>query len=519
MMKVSGVKKLVAIALIGILVLLAGCQSIGGLDFQKVIENSLKVTSSESSQTLSLELVPSAGATKEDAEIIRLINSFKLNIEHAKMQDRQHMSLQGKITYGEKAVPFRIVLDGMKYTVWIDGVKKPIVIDALASGGKLDAAFVKEAEKLQTNLDGVSTSLVSFLVKHAPVPQTIAVSSVTENVYGQSTNLTKLHVEIKGDEIIGFVKTLLTNIAQDDKGLRELTSALYEAFYPLIEQAMGTSLAGMNEDNFFASIFKDKEVGSLVAYKLIKKALDEAVANYDQQVEGMVKSLDGADQVLSKNTSLNLDFYIDSERQIRKQNMELTVALPKDSGAPIEKLILRASAETWNMNKPVKADTIDTSAGVFPLDFVDASGIKLLSNFDKNSVAYDILKNEWKVSSKNFPMYRASELNDWDDYSYWIQHKTGMVSLSYIALELGADVEWGDETQEIKVYSPYNDTHIELKVGSKTATVNGTTVTLPEPVVADELGSAHVPLRFIVGALGAELKETPGSDDFYIVRD
>ncbi|MGE7825459.1 copper amine oxidase N-terminal domain-containing protein [Paenibacillus sp. NPDC093718] len=46
---------------------------------------------------------------------------------------------------------------------------------------------------------------------------------------------------------------------------------------------------------------------------------------------------------------------------------------------------------------------------------------------------------------------------------------------------------------------------IVLTVGSKTASVGGKSVTLPEPPFVHSKGSTYVPLRFMAEALGATL--------------
>ncbi|WP_152395494.1 copper amine oxidase N-terminal domain-containing protein [Paenibacillus guangzhouensis] len=509
-------KKWLGVTLVAMMVVLAGCQSIGGVNIAKVVENSLNVKSSESSQSLSVELIPrkDGAISAEDKKIIDLVNGVKLDITRAATQDPTHMSIAGNITYSGKAVPFKLGMEDMNMTVWIDGMKKPAVVSL--AGGELEGELVAEIEKSQDVVRGAVQKIGAYLVKQAPVPNVATVSSVTETVYGESLNLQKLHLEIKGDEIIGLVKTLLTNMVKDDAGLREITSALYDAFYPILESQMGIYSEEGDGADFFTSLAKDKEVGSLVLYKYVKNGLDEILKDFDAQAEALLKEAD-AKQVLSKETGLSLDLYIDGDNQVRKQNLELTVALPDVEDMPIQKIVVRAQAQTWNINKAVKLDTIDTSKGVEKFDSYALSGKGFLTNFDKNSTAFGILKNDLGLGKTDFTVFEEDSYGS-DDYypGWWSLDGVGMVPLSYIANGFEAEVKWDAATKQIVVYDALNDITVELKIGSTTAYVNGEAKTMKQPVLVDDYDAANLPLRFIVEALGGHLQWDPDYYEFYV---
>jgi len=514
-MKAKTWKKWLGVTLVAMMVVLAGCQSIGGVNIVKVVENSLNVKSSESSQSLSVELIPrkDGAVAEEDQKIIDLVNGFKLDIDHAVAQDPSHMSLAGKITYGGKAVPFKLGMEDTNVTVWIEGIKKPVVVSL--AGGELEGELVAEIEKSQDVFRGAVQKLGAYLVKQAPVPNTVSVSSVTYTVYGESLNLQKLHIEINGDEVIGLVKTLLTNMAKDDAGLREITGALYDAFYPIVESQLGMFPEDGEEGSFLSSIAKDKEVGSLVLYKFVKNGLDEILKDFDAQAEELMKQ-DEVKQVLSKESGLKLDLYVDSENQVRKQNLELTVALPDIEDIPVQKVIVRAAAESWNINKVVKLDAIDTTNGVEKVDGYGLSGKGFLANFDKNSTAFGILKNDLGLGDTDFSVFEEDSYGS-DDYypGWWTLDGVGMVPLSVIADGFEAEVKWDAATKQIVVYDALNDITVELKIGSTTAYVNGEAKTMAQPVLVDDYDAANVPLRFIVEALGGKLQWENEYEDYY----
>lgn len=512
-------KQWLAVTLVAMLLVLAGCQSVGGLDIAKVVDNSLKVTSGESSQTLSIELVPNAKAalTDEDQQMMKLINSLKLNIDHAVTQDLNHGSVKGSITYGDKAIPFQLGVDKTNLSLWIEGMKKPLAISL--DSEEMDGAVTAELLNSQKGMMEAIQKLGAYFVKQAPVPNTISVSPVTENVYGQSLNLQKLHLEIKGDEVVGLMKTLLTNISKDEAGLKEIVNVLYQAYYPIMQQEMRAYAEEEGEGDFFSSVSNDPEVGSLVTYKAIKKGLDEILKQYDQQAAALLAE-DEFKQVFSKETGLSWDIFVDSDNQIRKQNLELGIALPQLEDLPMSKVIVRSSTQTWNINKPVKVDAIDAAAGIDKVDMYEMSEKGFLSKFDKKSSVYSILRNDLGMGAINATLYPEEYYGD-EDYlpGWWTQNGTGMIPLSYVADEFEVNVKWDPTTKQITVYDELNDISVQFTIGSKTATVNGVDKTMAQPVVVDDYNAANVPLRFFVEAFGATMTWEPEYEEFYVTRD
>ncbi len=87
------------------------------------------------------------------------------------------------------------------------------------------------------------------------------------------------------------------------------------------------------------------------------------------------------------------------------------------------------------------------------------------------------------------------------------QNNTTMVPFRVIGEDLGAKVSFEQASQTITL--SYRDTNIELKVGSKKATVNGEEKNLQvAPQVVD--GVTYVPIRFVAEALGAEVNYKNG---------
>ena len=78
-----------------------------------------------------------------------------------------------------------------------------------------------------------------------------------------------------------------------------------------------------------------------------------------------------------------------------------------------------------------------------------------------------------------------------------------LVPLRGVLEKMGAFVEWAPATRT--VVAQRGNTHVELPVGSQTATVDGRQVTLDVPAAVMG-GSTMVPLRFVGEALGADVR-------------
>ena len=78
-----------------------------------------------------------------------------------------------------------------------------------------------------------------------------------------------------------------------------------------------------------------------------------------------------------------------------------------------------------------------------------------------------------------------------------------MVPMRAIFDALGATVRWDGATMTITATK--DATVVVLRIGNRTATINGNPVTLNEPAVIIS-GSTLVPLRFVSDALGATVR-------------
>lgn len=483
-----------------LLVLLAGCQAVGGVDVSKAALSTLDVKSSMSKQTLSLQLVPADGKLNEDDQkAIELLNSLSLTIDQAAMQDANTASLEGSVQVKGKKLPFHLAMDKKAMTVAVDGMTQPISVplelENMDLGMMMPGLDMNNESLIQTYKD-----VLGFLLKHTPNPSSISVSPVSEKVNGETLSLQKLHIDIRGDELVGLAKGFLTSLSKDKEGVKQLVTRLYDAYYPLF-----AAYAGAPEEETAAPTQAEKEKNINEAVDELMSALDEILPDYDKNVDELLGEAPELSDMLSKNTVLSMDFMLDSKLNIRKQNLDLTVQLPASEDLPIKQVKVHSEAETWKINEPVTIHNVDTSKGVWDVSASEATPGEVLRHLDRQSDLYRLLKDDLNITSKSFYMYTDEDPTVLYDPGYEpvIVKNVMMVPVKYVADELDAQLLWDAKTKSMTLIDDLTGSKIVLKMGSNQASIDGVTETLSQPVQNLD-GYAYVPMRFITKALGAQ---------------
>ncbi len=461
----------------------------------------LEVQASESRQSVSIEIIPADKVSAEDKEIIELINSLSLIVDHAKIQDASTMSIKGSIGYSGEKLPYHISMDKKGMAIQLEGAKQPLYISL--EDASLDYI---DLEQYNEQAQEFGVKAVGFLLKHMPNPSTISVKKVQEKVNDESLSLTQLHAEIRGDELVKLVKPLLTNAAKDEEGLKELIGAFYDAFYPILSAQFGSDALGEGPAS-------SKEFAVAAMYGVVQEALAEALKEYDQQFDAMFEEMPELHTVFGKDTVLKMDMYFDSSLNTRKQNMELTVAIPQSEGVPVKSFTVRSEAEMWNIGGNVAVDQVNLSTGKLEVTDEEITPGQVLRNFEPGSIIYKLLKEEMQITSKDVLIGYPG-----DYYEVIKKNGASFVPLRYMSAELDAEIKWNKETKTITIIDDITQEEIVLTVGSKQAKVGGKAVTLSEPAFIHEDGKTYVPLRFIAEALGAKV-QVDGDGWITVTRD
>lgn len=479
---------------LALLLVLAGCQSIGGFDVNKALLGDLDVKSGEYSTKLSLQAVPPAeGLSQADQQIVDLINSFSLDVSHLKLQDNGNISAQGTVVYKKLSVPFTFFMDKKAIVFNVQGAKKPYYLPIDSYEEQLGVSGI-DPEKAQD----LSKLITEFVVKNLPNPGVISVANVSEAVYGETMNLTKLHAEVTGDELPALLKSFLKSISKDTEGFTKMISGLYDYLYPVFKAA------GLDEEDFTGLgigpiPLDDKEGVVTVLHDAAKLAVDSLLLVYDKQVAKMYEYEPELKTTLSKDTKLQMDLYVDSSFHLRKQVTNLTVALPQVDGIPFKSISLKSESQAWNVGGKVTADPISTE-GALNTSELNLTPGETLRNFEPGSDAYRLLKDEFGITKKSL------SIGPDDDYYYPVViNNTTYVPLRYLAEDLDAKIKWDGPTRSITVIDDLKGDELVFKIGSAQAKLNGQTINLGKAVFIDEYGDANVPLRVLVEALHGKI--------------
>ncbi|MCP1423776.1 copper amine oxidase [Paenibacillus sp. BGI2013] len=500
-----------AVPLVLLMVVLTGCQAVGGVDVGKAMANGASIKSGESRQSMNINIEPAKEfATEKDLEMIELINSISLDIDQAKMKDAKTASIKGTLSMEGTKLPFHVSMNESQLVIDLDGAQKPLYM-SLDTFQDAQALPMVDTKALEKQLEEISPKLFSFVLKHLSNPKNISVTPVQESVNGEALSLSKLHLEVSGEEMLAMVKPFLTSISKDEQGLKDLIGDLYDVFYPVLEAVNEVEGGGDDTLNSIVPESKDEAVASL--YAIIKVGLDSMLVNYDQELNNLLNETPEFKTVFGTETKLKLDFYLDSKLDIRKQNFELKVALPASEDLPVNSVTVSGDSEQWNIGGTVAVDEVDVSGGVMDLMKDDITPGQMLRNFDSNSLAYQLLKDEAGITSKSVVLFPD------DEYAGAITVKnTTFVPLRYVSEELDAEVKWTKGSNQIVVIDDITGDEIVLTVGSKKATVAGKEVTMVESAYVGKDGKTYVPLRFMAESLGATVDKEQETGWIYIDR-
>ncbi|MGW9528618.1 copper amine oxidase N-terminal domain-containing protein [Paenibacillus terrae] len=503
------IKKWIAVPLILLMVALTGCQAVGGFDVSKNLLGTLDVKSQQSTEKISLKLTPKEGITQGDQEIVDLINSISVTVDEAKVQSEELASAKGTLHIDKYNLPFELALDRQGMAIQLEGAKKPyyISLNSQESLSGLPAGF--DPYVYSKDVRDLTKTAAALVLKHAPNPSTISATSVTEEVYGEKdkVKLTRLHVELRGDELVTLVKPFLTNLAKDEAGLKELISQVID-----FTKNIASSINVEGADQVTSELNTNKEKLVNEAYTEVKKYLDLAVAQYDVGVSTLYAQSPEIKTVLSSNTVLKTDTYFDEKGNVRKSLSDLTVALPEVDSLPVKSFSIVTEAQSWNVNGSVTADKVDISNGVIDLNKrAELTPGATLRNFDVNSPIYNILKNDLEITKVE------TTFDPKDDY-YVLENRggTAFIPLRELTYELGSELKWDATAKQITVVDDITSKTLKLKSGSKQVVLEGNTLTLPQAPYTDEYGSLYVPFKSVAEALGATV--TRNSNGEYVLK-
>ncbi|MBW7474409.1 hypothetical protein K0T92_06600 [Paenibacillus oenotherae] len=491
--------------LVIVLIVVAGCQAVGGLDFNAMLKQSLKVTSYEGTETIEFKLTPSTAWTDvavedDEPELLDLLTHFKLQLDHVKVADDNNMSMDGRLDFSGKSIGFSMKTDEKLLVIEIEGALKPFVFeleepveDELEEESSSDEALNEQ------NLVELSKQMMDivggYAIDNLPNPTTLTVVPAQESVGGETVTGLRVHAELNGKEIWTWMNTYLDALLSDKEGLREMLTSLFDLLNDQSELLDTIEAA--------ESIF-----GSIPEEDMKADEIDEAVeeyvtmlTDYKAELEAMEKEEpEVLDQMFSKETYVKADLLVDSKLDMRKSVIEMSMSpqLPEDSELneelTFESVWIKISSEKWNVNGEVSPEVPDAPEDALDTeDLFMLEGYQLLSNFSKGSDSYSLLRDDLHITRQTVV------------YDNAILTPAGItiVPLRETTEQLGGTLTKDAATGMLVVYDEATGRTISLKAGSKQAIVDGQKKTwaFPTTVVG---GVTYVAARDLAKALGGQ---------------
>ncbi|MHA0856589.1 copper amine oxidase N-terminal domain-containing protein [Paenibacillus sp. CMAA1364] len=546
------IKIFVASIMVIMLVVLSGCQSVDGLNIKKAMVDSNTVKSMESKHTFSIEVVPSTDNIQaEDKELFDLMNSFSLQIDHMAVEDESTASMEGSISLDGKKLPFHVSVDEKEVMLWVEGAKKAISVpmDTLTSAYGIALSDIQPT--MEQSKQWIQ-SMSKFFFDNAPNPKSIAVTSVTDMVYGEQLNLKKLHVDIHGDELVSLAKSFLTNVTKDKEGVKELIGTLYDVYYPIYEAGLDIDSEEYAEEYVedayaeeeyveeeyvedeyvdngvppfatWESVIQDKEATVIYVTNQLQKTINDMLKEYDREVNSLIEEDETLTELLSKNTVLTMDYMFDDKLQLRKQNMNLVINLSATEDIPLTQIKMNYKTENWHVNQPVQIHKVDRAQGVLEMDMLAMEKMTagtIMRNFDEQSEVYRFLKEDLAITNQ----YVILDTIEDEEYGWYYDYPrpidvgtTKMVPLRHVAEQFEAKMTWDKQLNQVTITEDLTGKIIVLKRGSNIALVNNNKVKMTEAFMNYD-GNSYVPLHFISNVLGATVEWDNDSKSIILER-
>jgi hypothetical protein len=507
-----------------VLAALVGCQPVGGLDLTKALLSGSETNSLQQSATISLhfELDPKQQPDERTQAMVGLLNDARLDLQEIKMENQETVSLKGQLALAVGAIPFHISINPDQMVMKVDGVNRTIVYplslddlygDDPAAKSIMDIINQVKEKKLDKKLE-------SLLISNLPNLKDVNVNSVTETIHNESVGLYRVEAGLTGKDALPLVKSFIRNLTKDDKNVKQLISDLYDVLWPvvkpLIEQSGQTAelpdfsgalpdIPGASQLNDTADSLKkalinvgdDKELAVDILHTTFKELLYFGyimAESFQNMNDPAIRSLFGDD--LKVNTKL----YFDRSLNLRKSDIDISIfPTGLESNDGIKGVTLKMQTESWDVNKPVKADMLEPGANPLLLN-KGADPSELFKAIDPQSTVGKLMGQmsyaQGPTQTKGAePKVQYIPIED----KAIVSSTAGYVDaagnlfapLPVLAMELADDVEVDGD--DIYLSGAWVDV-LQLTVGSDVAIVDGDEITL-DGIVENINGTVYVPLE------------------------
>ncbi|WP_217595651.1 stalk domain-containing protein [Cohnella sp. GbtcB17] len=497
------------LALISLLiVVLVGCQAVGGVNLNEMLTKQLDVRSSAGSGSVEVELnwdeEAIAAEDEETQRMIKLFSRIKLQLDQVRSDEKGNMNASGSLSLKDRSIPFALQLDSTTAVLTVEGAKRPLVLDAeeLQAGaipgedmipglGEMSSQIAEQAVR-----DALK-QVASFVVGHLPNPPKIQAEAVQVPINGTPTDLMKVHAELNGKELGELIPVFLDSVLSDGQGVKSLIEKL-AAWASDLPQDLKDALGIVPEDtDWTPEELTDAAQSVMDGVKELRDDYEEVSAEEEWQ------------QAFNEAVTFKGDFYADKSLHIRKSDVEIAIdaSLFGEEDIPLKSLVVRTSQEAWNINEDQGLGEVQVPAGAMDVEELAAmKPRKLLNQLSVDSSVYGLLKNDLQIDDQYFTLS-----SDWgvpfatdDDGDVYVPIKETM-------RELGNPITFDAARKQIRFYDEPTIQEFVLTLGSDQALVNGEKVQLQSPV-ARLGGVSYMSADDLLGLLHATYSLTDGYD-------
>lgn len=488
--KSKGLRRVGFVLLALALFVAAGCQAVGGLDFNETIKRSLKVTSAEGKQTVEFRMLLDeeelAEQDPEDVRLIRLLSDIRLEMDSFRMENENRLSAQGSLSFGDRRVGYSLYIDDERLTVELEGAKQPFVLDLSSLEEDVDGTAADQ-ETMTELAHRLIDEASGYLVGNLPNPERLTVAPATETIGGEQLSLLRAEMEMNVQELWPWLMKYFDALIADKEGLRDMLLSVVGAMRDYPELWGG-------ENPFDSDGLSDEEAAEQAADELmavLKSLRDELNAAKE---EGMFPL-----EMFSEETYLKAVLYVDSKLDIRKSEVEAKIAPNLEDTDGVKAIVIRSVSEMWNIGGSAKADAPDLAGGSLDaMKLADMQPYQLLRQFDEGSTLYGLLKNDFHIGRQSVMFFPFD-----DNPPIVLPSGVTLVPLRETARQFGATVTYKNKT--VTVSDEATGTTIAIKPGSNQVKINGKTVKWAVPATAVQ-GAIYVPARDLAKALGGTVK-------------
>ncbi|CAM3424842.1 copper amine oxidase N-terminal domain-containing protein [Marinicrinis lubricantis] len=497
-------------------IVLTGCEQIAGVDIEKwMVQNSaLGSYEAKGSISLRLETSESASLNDEQREVVDLFNGMELRFNHIAMENPYEISMNGEWVSGSLSMPITMSADQDGMALNLDGISKPIYIST-SLPDEIPAEIGAIQQQFQSEYAELMRLVSAFAFKHLPNPPEIKLSHVTEKIQGQDVNLTHVHAVVKGSDLLPILTAFIHKVAEDEAGLKQLISELYDVLSPVIEGMMT-----MNDPGAVNSM-PDKSVLVEMLYTAIQAELPALLEQWDSWMKQADQD-ETLQTLLQDDSYVSVDLYFDTHGYVRKQLFDITLAPKLEAEfSSIQSIQITGEMEYWNVDKPVEASKLDVSDALRFEGPLQPSAADFFRNVDPDSVLYELASmfdlNRTELFLMPFSAKDKEMAAEWDEP--FVEFGITYVPVRYVAEHLGADVSWDRVNQQVTIIDSLTNKEIILKINSNHAWIDGNMTALPADTGLHLVGNKiYVPIKWLVHELGGQVEWQQQADIVIVER-